>query len=165
MKIILYGDPALRRKAQPVERITNDIKQLANGMVRALTLQKGYGLAAPQVAVSQRLVVVDVADHFAIVVNPKIVDASEEKVLGIEGCLSLPGAHAEVWRHQQVCVRGLTLEGAPFEVKADELLARVYQHEIDHLDGVLFIDYLGEAKRLQTLKEYERGLREQEVSA
>lgn len=165
MNIVLYGDPVLRQRAAPIEEIDEEVRQLADAMVRALTLKKGYGLAAPQVGVSQRLIVLDVEGYFEIVVNPEIVACGEEIELGREGCLSLPGGEAEVPRHLSICVRGTRIDGSPFELEASDLLARVYQHEIDHLNGVLFIDHLGEAKRLQVLKDFERTLKEMETRA
>lgn len=151
-----YGDPVLRQVAQRVEVVDEQVKALADDMVRLLTLRKGYGLAAPQVGVSARIILLDVEDFFQIVVNPEIVRVGKEKVLGIEGCLSIPGAEAEVLRYRDVEVEGQTLEGERFELHATELLARVFQHEIDHLNGVLFIDHLGDAKRLQVLKDFEK---------
>jgi len=151
-----YGDPVLRQVAQRVEVIDEQVEALADDMVRLLTLRKGYGLAAPQVGVSARIILLDVEDFFQIVVNPEIVSVGEEEVLGIEGCLSIPGAEAEVLRYRDIEVKGQTLEGERFELHATELLARVFQHEIDHLNGVLFVDHLGDAKRLQVLKDFEK---------
>jgi len=160
MDIVLYGDLVLRQVASRVNGIDETLKQVANEMVRALTLKKGYGLAAPQVGVSKRLIVLDVEGFFEIVVNPEIVEKSKEIVSGREGCLSLPGAEAEVPRHRCIVARGTHLDGTPFEIEACDLLARVIQHEVDHLNGVLFIDHIGEAKRLQVLKDFERHLKE-----
>ncbi len=163
LEIRLYPDPVLREKAEPVKEITDEIRALADEMVETLTLRVGYGLAAPQVGILKRLIVVDVDDELYVLANPEIVWLSEERVLGVEGCLSLPGIEAEVERARRVRVRGLTMDGKPLTVEAEDMLARVFQHEVDHLDGVLFIDHLGRAKRLQLLKEYERAQRERET--
>lgn len=163
LPIRLYPDAILRRRAKPIESIDDGVRALANAMVETLIKRTGYGLAAPQVGVLKRLIVVDVPDHsLYVLANPKIVEASEEKVLGVEGCLSIPGIEAEVERAKYVRVEGLNLKGEEISIDAEDLLARVFQHEIDHLDGVLFIDHLGQAKRLQLLKEYER-VKEKEV--
>jgi len=165
MDIRLYGDPVLRRVAAPLEEIDDETHRLANGMIRALTLAEGYGLAAPQVGVSRRLIVLDVEDVFEVLVNPEIVEQSEKIVEGTEGCLSIPGGEAEVPRHRSIRVRSRKLDGTAVEFDAEDLLARVIQHEVDHLDGVLFIDHVGEAKRLQVLKDFERKRRERGTKA
>ena len=163
LEIRLYPDPVLREKAEPIEEITDEIRALADELVETLTLRVGYGLAAPQVGILKRLIVVDVDDELYVLANPEIVELGEERVLGVEGCLSIPGIEAEVERARRVVVRGLTMDGELVTVEAEDLLARVFQHEIDHLNGVLFIDHLGRAKRLQLLKEYERAQRERET--
>lgn len=159
LTIRLYPDPALRRRAEPITQITDEIRTLADRMVETLVKRVGYGLAAPQVGVAKRLIIVDVEDELYVLANPEIIEAGDERVLGVEGCLSLPGVEAEVERARRVRVRGLTMEGEEIIIDAEDLLARVFQHEVDHLDGVLFIDYLGRAKRVQLLKEYERNRR------
>jgi len=156
LEIRLYPDPVLRRRAEPIPEITDEIRALADQMVETLVKRVGYGLAAPQVGVLKRLIVVDVEDDFYVLANPEIVSVGEERVLGVEGCLSIPGVEAEVERARTVRVRGLTMGGEEVEIEAGDLLARVFQHEVDHLNGILFIDHLGRAKRLQLLKEYER---------
>jgi peptide deformylase len=161
MEIRLYPDPMLRRRAKPVEEIDSQIKALADSMVETLIKRVGYGLAAPQVGVLKRLIVVDVEDELYMLANPKIVEASEERELGVEGCLSLPGIEAEVERAKSVRIEGLNLEGERVTISAEGLLARVFQHEIDHLDGILFIDYLGRARRQRLLREYEKKLKEE----
>ncbi len=165
MDIVYYGDPVLRQVAEPINEIDDEVRALADGMVRALTLKKGVGLAAPQVGVSRRLIVVDLEaeDYFEIVVNPEILKTSDEMVEGNEGCLSIPGSEAEVMRHETIWVRGTTLDNETFEFEAADWLARVFQHEIDHLNGKLFIDHIDEAKRLQVLKEFERVKREEKA--
>lgn len=160
LKIRQYPDPILRRRAKEIEKIDDATRELAHQMVETLIAKRGYGLAAPQVGALKRLIIVDVEDDFHILVNPRILEESEERVLGIEGCLSIPGVEAEVERALSVKVSALNLEGEAVELARSELVARVLQHEIDHLDGVLFIDYLGDAKRLMLLKEYARKKKE-----
>jgi len=161
MEIRLYPDPVLRRRAEPILEIDPKIRALADSMVETLIKRVGYGLAAPQVGVLKRLIVVDVEDKLYVVVNPRIIEASEETELGVEGCLSLPGIEAEVERAKSIRVEGLSLEGERIIVEAEGLLARVFQHEIDHLDGILFIDHLGRAKRQRLLREYRKKLKEE----
>lgn len=162
LEIVKYPNPVLRRPSGCIGQIDARVRRLADGMVEALVLARGYGLAAPQVGVSLRLIIVDVDEELHILINPEIVEAGEERVLGAEGCLSIPGVEAEVKRALRVTVRALDLSGHEVRVEAEELLARVLQHEIDHLNGVLFIDYLGDAKRQLLLKEYQRKLEEDE---
>ncbi len=163
LEIVKYPDPVLRRPALAVEQLDDRIRRLADGMVEALVLARGYGLAAPQVGVSLRLIIVDIDDELRLLVNPELLEAGRERVLGTEGCLSIPGVEAEVERALRVSVRALDLySGKEVQIEAEELLARVLQHELDHLNGVLFIDHLGEARRQLLLKEYRRKLREEE---
>lgn len=150
--IITPDNPVLRQKAKKVTNFGAPLKALVDDMVDTLRDAPGVGLAAPQVAVSQRIVVIEYADEpddavaeevkprLYRVVNPEIVKASETTVLGIEGCLSIPGYVGEVERHESITVKGINLQGNPIRIKAQGWLARIFQHEIDHLDGVLFID-------------------------
>lgn len=154
LEIRLYPDPVLRSRSEPIEVIDDEMRALADDMVETLIKRVGYGLAAPQVGVTQRLIVVDVEEELYVVANPEIVEMSEERVLGIEGCLSIPGIEAEVERAKWVRVSGLSLNEKKLPIDAEGLLARVFQHEIDHLNGILFIDHLGRAKRQLLLKEY-----------
>jgi len=162
LEIRKYPDPILRRRAKEIETINGEVRKLATTLVQTLLLRGGLGLAAPQIGVAQRMILVDTPEFFSILINPVIVEASAEKVLGIEGCLSLPGIEAEVERAQACKVRALTLEEERVEFVASDLVARVIQHELDHLDGVLFIDYLSEARRMLLLKEYKRKQKEKE---
>ncbi len=156
LKIRLYPDPVLRRRAESIERITDEIRALADQMTETLIKRVGYGLAAPQVGVLKRLIIVDVEDDFYVLANPIILEQSAERALGIEGCLSIPGIEAEIERAKRIRVEGLTLKNEKILIDAEDLLARVLQHEIDHLNGVLFIDYLSAIKRQRLLKEYSR---------
>jgi peptide deformylase len=152
IKILIAPNPSLRAKARPVGPADDDrVRDLAPRMLAAMYAAPGIGLAAPQVDVPLRLIVVDLAppDKPApvVLVNPEIVQVSEEWAIREEGCLSLPGQFADVSRPARVKVRFLDLTGARREIEADELLAACLQHEIDHLDGVLFVDHLSALKR------------------
>jgi peptide deformylase len=146
-----YGDPVLRRKAEPVREVTPEIRTLIEGMYEVMYGARGIGLAAPQVGVSQRVFILDVEDadgqHLKrAFINPVIREKSGSMV-GEEGCLSIPGLYADVKRHARVVFEALDETGAPFRVEATGLLARALQHELDHLDGVLFIDRLSLIRR------------------
>jgi peptide deformylase len=129
----------LRKRARPVGRVTVEIQRLAEQMVEAMREANGVGLAAPQVGVSKRLFVAEVEERVHVVVDPEIVEMDGEAA-DIEGCLSIPGIIGEVPRATRVVVRGKNRRGRGITVEAEGLLARVFQHEIDHLDGVLFLD-------------------------
>jgi len=133
------GDPVLRQKAQPVPKVTKRIVKLLQDMEETMYAADGVGLAAPQVGVSKRLIVVDVGDGPIHLVNPVLI-AAEGSVVDVEGCLSIPGVVGYVERAQKVVVDGLDMKGRPRRVEAEDWLARALQHEIDHLDGILFID-------------------------
>lgn len=165
LEIRKYPDPILRRRASKIEVIDNEVRHLADQLVQTLLLRGGLGLAAPQIGVLQRMIVVDTPELFTILINPVIVEASQQKVLGIEGCLSLPGVEAEVERALAIKVQALTLEGEQVEFLANDLVARVIQHEIDHLDGILFLDHLSEARRMLLLKEYKHKRKERAEEA
>ena len=143
-----YGDPVLRRKAEPVGKITPEIHRIVADMVDTMYDEVGIGLAAPQVGVSLRLMVigVDSKREPQALLNPRITEQSGQ-VTAEEGCLSVPGVFADVTRAARVRVEATDLEGAPVSLEASGLLARVLQHELDHLDGVLFIDRLDPVTR------------------
>ena len=143
LKVRRYGDPVLRRRAALVEAITPEVRSLASDMIETMYDEVGIGLAAPQVGVSTRLMVVgdEEGRGAQVLVNPTI-SAQGGKVTAEEGCLSLPGVFAQVTRSEWVTLEAQDLEGRPVAVTARGLRARVFQHEIDHLDGVLFIDRL-----------------------
>jgi peptide deformylase len=134
-----FEDKTLRKKSKNVERMDAMVVRLMEDMAETMYASNGIGLAAPQVGVSKRVIVVDAGEGLIKVANPKIVK-SEGLVEGTEGCLSLPMMFGEVDRAQKVIVKGLDEKGEPFKVEAEGMLARVFQHEIDHLDGILFID-------------------------
>jgi peptide deformylase len=138
-KILEIGDPLLREKARPVEKITPQVHRLLNNMAETMYHARGVGLAAPQIGVSKRAIVVDVGEGLIELLNPEITAASGA-VNGLEGCLSIPGLEGEVVRAAQVTVKGLNRHGTEVTLDAEGWLARVLQHEIDHLDGILFVD-------------------------
>lgn len=146
-----YGDPVLRRKADPVTAPPAETRQLVQAMFDCLYREAGVGLAAPQVGLSQRLFVVDVAEEGServkrAFVNPVIVER-EGTMVGEEGCLSIPGIRADVKRAARIVVEATDENGTPFRLEADGLLSRAIQHETDHLDGVLFVDRLSAIHR------------------
>jgi peptide deformylase len=146
LKISRYGSDVLRKVAEPVEEITDEIRQLARDMLEKMYDSDGVGIAAPQIGVSKRIIIVDVdpydlsKDPIALI-NPEIVDRQGQESAE-EGCLSVPDIRGEVKRAERVTVEALDLEGKKVRIEATELLARALQHEIDHLNGVLFIDHL-----------------------
>lgn len=154
LEIIQPDNDILRKRAHKVTSFDKKFQKLVDDMIETMLDAPGVGLAAPQVAISQRLIVVrlpddseedreeygDQAGKVYVVANPKIIKSSKEMVTGVEGCLSLPGLLGEVNRHESVVVTGQDRHGKDFRIKARGWLARVFQHEIDHLDGQLFID-------------------------
>jgi len=139
LKITRFPNPILRKKSKAIKKITPEIVRLIDNMIATMQQAPGVGLAAPQVARSIRVIVADVGPGPIALVNPKIVKKSGSQVFK-EGCLCLPGVEAPVERAAQVVVRGLDRAGQTVEIQAEALLATVLQHEIDHLDGILFID-------------------------
>jgi len=138
-EIVTYPDPILRQQAKAVSKLDAGTKKLAEDMVATLRRQNGLGLAANQVGALQKVFVYDDGTGPGILINPKIVSASGEQI-GVEGCLSVPGLQGEVKRANFVEIRGTDLNGKPVKIKAEGLLARIFQHELDHLNGTLFID-------------------------
>ena len=155
LQLHLLGSPILREPTVPVEAVTDELRQLADDMFETMHAAKGIGLAAPQVGRTERLFVADVDDHPLVFFNPEIVLA-EGKAKGEEGCLSIPEIFGEVERPAHVVMTGLDRDGNPQEVAADELLARCLQHELDHLHGRLFLDYLSMFKRRSAMAKWER---------
>jgi peptide deformylase len=148
-EIVTLPDPILRRKARTITHFDADLQILIDDMIETMRQAPGVGLAAPQVGVSDRLIVVEYPEDdeqedspkkLYVVANPEIKTISEETEMGIEGCLSIPNLHGEVERALAVTVKGQTRHGQPFKIKAKNWLARIFQHEIDHLDGVVFTD-------------------------
>ena len=148
LKMRRYGDPVLRRRAEPVREITGDLRQMVEDMIDTMYDEGGIGLAAPQVGLALRLMVVgdERGRDPRGLLNPVITDQGGE-VTAEEGCLSIPGVYADVTRAEWVRLEAQDLDGKPATINARGFLARVFQHEIDHLDGVLFIDRLDPATR------------------
>lgn len=157
LPIRTFGDPVLRERAREVERVTDSHKRLIADMIDTMRDAPGVGLAANQVGVLERIFVWEVEDEYGAVFNPVIVRRSEQIDIAEEGCLSLPGLYYDVERPDQVVLEGLDQNGEPVILEGTALLARVIQHEVDHLDGVLFIDHLTEDARKDALTQ----LREQ----
>ena len=149
-EVTKYGSDVLRQVAQPVEEITDEIRQIAEDMLGIMYDSAGVGLAAPQIGISRRIIVIDVNPYdpsYApmTLINPEIVEREGEESAE-EGCLSVPDVKGDVKRAKKVTVKALNLDGKAVRIEATELLARAVQHEIDHLNGVLFIDHLGRLK-------------------
>jgi peptide deformylase len=168
-EIKLLGDPVLREPAQEVVGLGEDVKVLVKDMLETMYHAEGIGLAAPQVGVSSRVIVVDLRgaeeDPVGLValVNPRVVESSRKKDRAPEGCLSIPGMEEVVERPSSVTVEGLDPEGEPVFLEVSGLLARALQHEIDHLDGVLFIDRVSPLKRRMLLRKWQKS-REEKVA-
>lgn len=155
LDIRVLGDPILRMDTAPVAEVTDELKRLIDDMFTTMYAAEGIGLAAPQVGRMERLAVVDVEGARYALINPEIV-AREGSARAEEGCLSIPDVFGEVERPQRITLRALDADGEPFELAADELLARCIQHEVDHLHGKLFLDYLSVFKRRSALSQWEK---------
>jgi peptide deformylase len=138
-RIVELGDPVLRQKSNPVPEVNGSIQKLLDNLADTLYSAKGLGLAAPQIGVAKRVIVVDCGEGLWEVVNPEIISMQGQDV-AVEGCLSIPGVAGEVKRAAQVIVKGWDRNGREIQIEADGMGARALQHETDHLDGILFID-------------------------
>ncbi|HUI87158.1 MAG TPA: peptide deformylase [Anaerolineales bacterium] len=151
--IVTIPEPVLYRKARPVTKFDKDLQTLIDDMIDTMRDAPGVGLAAPQVGVSERLIVVEYAEQpevkegeepkevkprLYVMINPEIVKASAETVMGVEGCLSIPGLVGEVERFEEIQLKGLNRHGQPMKVRAKGWLARIFQHEVDHINGMVF---------------------------
>ena len=175
-QIVTLPEPILRRKAKPITKIDKDLQTLIDDMIETMRDAPGVGLAAPQVNIGQQLIVVEYSEDedeededentqsdtkplkpkkLYVMINPEIVKASEEKVMGVEGCLSIPNIQGEVERHEAIQVKGLNRYGKPQKLKVDGWMARIFQHEIDHLNGVLFTDIATRVWKFQQDEEHE----------
>lgn len=155
-EIVTFPDPFLRLKSKPVKKFDKELQTLIDDMFETMYNEPGVGLAAPQIGESIRLVVIDYTEETEdeeapkpkpkryILVNPEIFEKSDEMVEGIEGCLSVPGLIGKVDRHEKITVKALTRHGKPQKVMAEGWMARIIQHEMDHLDGILYIDRASE---------------------
>ncbi len=165
--ILEYPDPRLRKKAVPVAQVDDAVRQLADDLLETMYAAKGVGLAATQVDVHQRLIVLDVSeqrDRPLVLINPEILQR-EGSGPGEEGCLSVPGIYDKLTRATHIRVRALGRDGQSFEMDAEGLLAVCIQHEIDHLEGKLFVDYLSELKRQLIRRRLEKERKQQRTTA
>ena len=170
-EIVLLGDPILRERAVEVDAFGGELPGLVADMFVTMAAAEGAGLAAPQVGIGRRVIVADVPGggdegeegaRLALV-NPVVVESGRARARESEGCLSVPGVHEIVSRPDRIVVEGLDPEGAPLRVEATGLLSRVLQHEVDHLDGVLFFDRISPLKRRMLLRKYRRLRAEEEA--
>ena len=156
LEIKKYGDPVLREKALEVDKITPKINKLIDDMIETMYASLGAGLAAPQIGISKRIIIIDgEEDGLLVLINPVLIK-KEGKVDEEEGCLSVPGIYSNVERYETVTVEGLDRNGEKIRIKKDGLMGKALQHEIDHLEGLLFIDRISKIKRQVLLKEYKK---------
>ncbi len=160
LAIVHLGAPILRQRTAEVEEVDDEVRALVERMFATMYAAGGQGLAAPQVDVSRRIAIVDVPPQGGAVytlINPRVVAASDTLAREVEGCLSIPGVSETVERPEKVVVEALDVRGEPFRLEADGELARCVQHEVDHLDGVLYIDHLSPLARRMLLDRYRKG--------
>ena len=165
LPILSFPDPRLRTIAKPVEEVTNSIRQLAADMLETMYEAPGIGLAATQVDQHIQLIVIDLSenkDQPMVFINPKITVLTDETQPYEEGCLSVPLIYDKVERSSRVKIEAINLEGQTFEIEADDLLAVCIQHEMDHLNGKLFVDYLSPLKRQRAREKVEKVVRQRQ---
>jgi peptide deformylase len=156
--ILHYPDPRLRQVARPVTTVDDEARRLVDDMAETMYAAPGIGLAAVQINVAQRVVVIDLSETrsaLQVFINPQIIERDGKQVFE-EGCLSVPGVYDEVERSRHIRVRALDRHGQPFELEAEGLLATCIQHEIDHLEGKVFVDYLSRLKQTRIRKKIEK---------
>ena len=156
-KIIIEPDPILRKKCEPLEKVDTDTKKLMDDMLETMYAAPGIGLAAVQIGILKRLVVIDISRDEEkkdpiFLINPEIINQSKQTSVYEEGCLSIPGQFAEIERPAECTLKYIDYNGKEKELKADGLLATCVQHEVDHLNGILFIDYLSKLKKDMIIK-------------
>ena len=154
-EIRTYGDPVLKSSALEIQKIDDKLVRLTDEMFDIMYDAPGIGLAAPQIGVQKKLFVYDIGDGADVLINPEIVESSGEWVYE-EGCLSIPGLYVEMVRPKEVLLKGINLDGNEITVEADELLSRLFQHELDHLNGVLMFDRMTPDQRVEAMAEYRR---------
>jgi peptide deformylase len=164
LEILTRDNPRLRVKAVRVPRVDDGVRKLMDDMVETMVSANGVGLAATQVGASLRVIVLKVDNQLLQLANPELIRASGEQI-GYEGCLSVPGYIGEVARAERVVVKALNRHGKEVRIKGEDLLARALQHEIDHLDGVLFTDHLSALKRNMILRRLAKELRQKRSEA
>lgn len=165
-KLHLLGSPVLRQRAEPVAVVDDEVRRLVDDLFETMYAAKGVGLAANQVGLARRVAVVDVGEETPtplVLINPRIVQQSADTDVAEEGCLSVPEIFGDIERPMRVVVEALDREGRPVQLEADGYQARAIQHEIDHLDGILFLDHLSAVKRGLLLAKWKR-LRKKETS-
>ncbi len=163
-KIKFYGDPVLRKKCQKVEKIDQSVREFAREMLKTMYQEEGVGLAAPQIGDTRRIIVVDIGQGPLSLVNPEIISKSLSKEKEYEGCLSLPSLNLKIKRSKEVILEGYLLEKEQkVQIKAKGLLARDFQHEIDHLSGVLMIDHVSPLKKIRAIKKLKKFLKKYQV--
>ena len=158
LKIRVYPDPVLKKKAQPVTEVKPEDQALFDDLIETMYAEDGVGLAAPQVGISRQIIIVSptlTPGEESVFLNPEILEA-RGRALGIEGCLSVPGISGEISRAKNIRFRALDRHGQPLEMEVKDLFARIIQHEIDHLNGVLLIDRVDFDKRQELLANYQR---------
>ncbi|GAA5131109.1 peptide deformylase [Thalassotalea piscium] len=159
LPVLRFPDQRLRKKAAPVTEVNDKIKNIVSDMFDTMYDENGVGLAATQVDIHLQIVVIDVSENKEqsyVLINPEIIRRNDETMINEEGCLSVPGCYAKVDRHTKVAVKALDINGIPFELDAEELLSICIQHELDHLKGILFVDYLSPLKRNRIQKKLEK---------
>ncbi|WP_068547025.1 peptide deformylase [Thalassotalea crassostreae] len=162
LNVLRFPDERLRTIAKNVDEVTDETRKIIDDMFETMYDENGVGLAATQVDIHQRIVVMDTSDDQSnplVLINPEITNTSDEVMINEEGCLSVPGNYAKVERHCQVTVSALDRDGKQYSFDADELLAICIQHELDHLKGVLFVDYLSPLKRQRIKAKLEKEAR------
>lgn len=154
-EIRTYGDPVLKSQSLEIENIDDKLVRLTDAMLDIMYDAPGIGLAAPQIGVQKQLFVYDIGDGAEVLINPVVVESSGEWVYE-EGCLSIPGLYVEMIRPKEILLKGINIVGEEVSVEADELLARLFQHELDHLNGVLMFDRMTPDQRTEAQAEYRR---------
>ncbi len=168
LPVLRFPDEKLRTKAQPVTDVNDEIRKVISDMFETMYAENGVGLAATQVDIHQRIVVIDVSENKEqpyVLINPEIIRKSDDTLINEEGCLSVPGCYAKVDRSVDVTVKALDENGKEFTLDGEELLAICIQHELDHLNGVLFVDYLSPLKRQRIKKKLEKEARLDKANA
>jgi peptide deformylase len=166
-RILTFGEPVLRQKAKKVHRFDASVQSLVDDLVETVRDANGAGLAAPQIGVSLRAIVTLVDEKLQIVINPEIVEESDEEIEADEGCLSIPGWYGPVRRKARVTIRGQNRKGKSIKIKAEGWEARAFQHEVDHLNGILFTDRMDDRSKLHKVEseEEEEELEQEQVFA
>ncbi|MDR2942353.1 MAG: peptide deformylase [Treponema sp.] len=157
MQIITLGNELLRQKAEKIDKIDDEILSASKQMLEILKTDKGVGVAGPQVGLMKRIFVIHIeGDEDRVFINPSILETSQETIKYEEGCLSVPGIYTDVVRSESVKIQAWNEKGKPFTLETGGLLARVIQHEYDHLEGVIFLDRVSEEKRKKLMAKYEK---------